>query len=255
MALGRFVIRATIRREPDRRVRLPSGVRKDIDMKPSTISRLFGQSPFPLLKEHMEKVKLCLDEVRPMMEAVAEGKGTENEAARRIMKIEHEVDLIKVNLRDNLPRSIFLPVDRNDLLAVLSAQDGIADMCEDLAVLLTVRTARVPDEFRDELFAYLDKCLEAAYLCVDITREFENVIESSFGGHEAERILGMLDAVSVLEWEADKKQYRLAKHLFELEDRLSAVDVILWFEIFKVIGNIANSAEKMTKRLRTFFTA
>ena len=62
MALGRFVIRATIRREPDRRVRLPSGVRKDIDMKPSTISRC-SASPFPLLKEHMEKVKLCLDEV------------------------------------------------------------------------------------------------------------------------------------------------------------------------------------------------
>lgn len=224
-------------------------------MKPSTISQLFGQSPFPLLKEHMEKVKLCLDEVRPMMEAVAEGKGAENEAARRIMRIEHEVDLIKVNLRDNLSKSIFLPVDRSDLLAVLSAQDGIADMCEDLAVLVTVRTTRIPDAFRDGLFEYLDKCLEAAYLCVDITREFDTMIESSFGGHEAEKILGMIDAVSALEWEADKKQYRLAQHLFQLEDRLSPVDVMLWFEIFKVIGNIANSAEKMTKRLRTFFKA
>jgi len=224
-------------------------------MKPSTTSQLFGQSPFPLLKEHMEKVKLCLDEVRPMMEAVAEGKGAENEAARRIMRIEHEVDLIKVNLRDNLSKSIFLPVDRSDLLAVLSAQDGIADMCEDLAVLVTVRTTRIPDAFRDGLFEYLDKCLEAAYLCVDITREFDRMIESSFGGHEAEKILGMIDAVSALEWEADKKQYRLAQHLFQLEDRLSPVDVMLWFEIFKVIGNIANSAEKMTKRLRTFFKA
>ncbi|MBN2337924.1 MAG: TIGR00153 family protein [Acidobacteria bacterium] len=224
-------------------------------MKPSTISQLFGQSPFPLLKEHMEKVKLCLDEVRPMVEAVAEGKGAENEAARRIMKIEHEVDLIKVNLRDNLSKSIFLPVDRSDLLAVLSAQDGIADMCEDLAVLLTVRTTRIPDALSDGLFEYLDKCLEAAYLCVDITREFDRMIESSFGGREAEKILGMIDAVSALEWEADKKQYRLAQHLFQLEDRLSPVDVMLWFEIFKVIGNIANSAEKMTKRLRTFFKA
>ena len=143
----------------------------------------------------------------------------------------------------------------SDLLAVLSAQDGIADMCEDLAVLVTVRTTRIPDAFRDGLFEYLDKCLEAAYLCVDITREFDRMIESSFGGHEAEKILGMIDAVSALEWEADKKQYRLAQHLFQLEDRLSPVDVMLWFEIFKVIGNIANSAEKMTKRLRTFFKA
>lgn len=223
-------------------------------MRQSTISRLFGQSPFPMLKEHMAKVKLCLDQVRPMMNAFTEYEGTrEKEFAREIMKIEHEVDAIKLKIRDHLPKSIFLPVDRRDLLALLSAQDEIADVCEDLAVLVTVRVTKVHPGLKEALFEYLDKSLEAAYLGVDVINELDAMLESSFGGREAEKVIQMIDRVSYLEWEADKKQYKLAQRLFELEEEIKPVDIMLWFEIFKVIGNIANAAEKMAKRLRSFF--
>jgi uncharacterized protein len=223
-------------------------------MRQSTISRLFGQSPFPMLKEHMAKVKLCLDQVRPMMDAFTEYEGTrEKEFAREIMKLEHEVDTIKNTIRDHLPKSIFLPVDRRDLLALLSAQDEIADVCEDLAVLVTIRVTKVHPGLKDSLFEYLDKSLEAAYLGVDVINELDAMLESSFGGKEAAKVIQMIDRISYLEWEADKKQYKLAQQLFELENEIPPVDIMLWFEIFKVIGNIANSAEKMAKRLRSFF--
>jgi uncharacterized protein len=225
-------------------------------MKESTISRLFGQSPFPHLKEHMSKVKVCLDNVLPMMEAFADDRDEVVKVrARQIMKIEHEADQIKNQLRDQLPKSIFLPVDRRDLLALLSAQDSIPDVCEDLAVLLTLRRTPVHPGIREDLFAYLRKSLEAAYLGVDIISELDAMLETSFGGKEAEHVIEMIDKVSLLEWEADKKQYKLAQHLFELESEINPVDVMMWFEIFKVIGNIANSAEKMAKKLRTFFTS
>jgi uncharacterized protein len=223
-------------------------------MKQSTISRLFGQSPFPHLKEHMGKVKNCLDLILPMMEAFADNREeVVREHARQIMKIEHEADEIKNELRDHLPKSIFLPVDRRDLLALLSAQDSIPDTCEDLAVLLTLRKTTVHPSMRDSLFAYLRKSLDAAYQSVEIISELDSMLETSFGGKEAERVIEMIDNVSVLEWEADKKQYKLAQHLFELEKEINPVDIMMWFEIFKVIGNIANSAEKMAKKLRTFF--
>lgn len=225
-------------------------------MRQSTISRLFGQSPFPLLKDHMAKVKLCIDQVRPMMDAFTEYEGTrEKEFAREIMKLEHEVDMIKNNIRDHLPKSIFLPVDRRDLLELLSAQDEIADVCEDLAVLVTLRVTKIHPGMKDDLFAYLDKALEAAYLAVEIIKELDAMLESSFGGKEAQKVIQMIDQVSYLEWEADKKQYKLAQRLFELEIEMSPVDIMLWFEIFKVIGNIANAAEKMAKRLRSFFVS
>ncbi len=223
-------------------------------MKQSTISRLFGQSPFPSLKEHMGKVKQCLDQVLPMMEAFAARKDEQVKlAARNIMKIEHEADEIKNELRDHLPKSIFLPVDRRDLLALLSAQDSIPDVCEDLGVLLTLRITPVPPALTEDLFAYLRKSLESAYLSVEIISELDSMLETAFGGKEAEKVIAMIDQVSVLEWEADKRQYKLAQRLFELEKELSPVDVMMWFEIFKVIGNIANNAEKMAKKLRTFF--
>lgn len=225
-------------------------------MKQNTISRLFGQSPFPMLKEHMVKVKLCLDMVRPMMEAFTEYEGTrEKEFARQIMRLEHDADIIKNSIRDQLPKSIFLPVDRRDLLTLLTAQDAIADVCEDLGVLITLRVTKVPPSLREGLFAYLDKALQASYLAVQIIEELDSMLESSFGGREAEKVIGMIDQVSLFEWEADKMQYKLGQQLFELENQVSPVDIMMWFEIFKMIGNLANTSEAMAKQLRTFFIA
>jgi uncharacterized protein Yka (UPF0111/DUF47 family) len=61
--------------------------------------------------------------------------------------------------------------------------------------------------------------------------------------------------VSLFEWEADKMQYKLGQQLFELESQVSPVDIMMWFEIFKMIGNLANTSEAMAKQLRTFFIA
>lgn len=201
-------------------------------MKQSAIARLFGESPFPNLKEHMLKVKNCLDNILPMMEAYADTRyDIAKEHARQIMKIEHEADEIKKELRDHLPKSIFLPVDRRDLLEFISAQDSISDVCEDLAVLLTLRKTALHPGMRDALFIYLKKSLEAAYQSVDIISELDSMLETSFGGKEAERVVEMIDNVSVLEWEADKKQYKLAQHLFELEKEIGPVDLMMWFEV------------------------
>ncbi|MCP2521170.1 DUF47 family protein, partial [SCandidatus Aminicenantes bacterium Aminicenantia_JdfR_composite] len=44
-----------------------------------------------------------------------------------ISEIEHKADKIKQNIRSNLPSSVLLPIERQDLLEFLSQQDKIAD--------------------------------------------------------------------------------------------------------------------------------
>ena len=46
--------------------------------------------------------------------------------ARQISKQEHEADIIKNEIRNHLPKSIFLPVSRSDTLSFLKEQDAIA---------------------------------------------------------------------------------------------------------------------------------
>jgi len=84
-----------------------------------TISRLFGKSPFAALQAHMIVVLECAREVQPLIEALARGdEARVMEAKDRIFEREAEADQIKNELRLHLPKSLFMPVDRRDLLEV-----------------------------------------------------------------------------------------------------------------------------------------
>jgi len=67
--------------------------------------------------------------------------------------------MVKKEIRNNLPKSIFLPVNRGDMLNYLREQDKIADSAEDLAVLVTLRKMTVPSELRDYLKVLVEKVL------------------------------------------------------------------------------------------------
>ena len=76
------------------------------------IVQLFAKSPFGALQKHMTASSECVDQVRPMFEAMLEGDEKKLAAiAKDISKTEHRADEIKNEIRDSLPRSIFLPVD------------------------------------------------------------------------------------------------------------------------------------------------
>ncbi len=106
----------------------------------SIISKLFGKSPFEPLYQHMCKVKKCVDLIQPLMQAFVDEDFKEvTKITRQIFKAEHEADLMKKEIRITLPKGIFLPVARGDILRFLKEQDHIADATEDLAGLLAMR--------------------------------------------------------------------------------------------------------------------
>lgn len=68
---------------------------------------IFGRSPFKPFQTHIEKVRETLAHVEPFFEAFLAGDREAARAARkRIMKLEHEADLLKNDIRDHLPRSL-----------------------------------------------------------------------------------------------------------------------------------------------------
>jgi len=210
----------------------------------SIISKLFGKSPFEPLYQHMLKVKACVDLVRPLIDAFLKGEEEKvDEFAKKIFKAEHEADLVKKEIRKRLPKSMFLPVARGDILRFLKEQDNIADSAEDLAVLLTLRKMRVPDELKDELKELVEKVLETYETAMRVSSEIKVLAETSFGGTEAHRVMELIEEIKVGEWEADKAQMAAAKKLFSIEKKLDPVTVMLWMHIFKELGALANHAE------------
>jgi predicted phosphate transport protein (TIGR00153 family) len=217
----------------------------------SIISKLFGKSPFEPLYQHMMKVKECVDLVRPLMDAFLNGEEKKlKEMAAKIFKAEHDADMVKKDIRNNLPKSIFLPVARGDLLSFLKEQDSIADSAEDLAVLLTMRKTAVPEELKPELKDFVEKVLETYEVAMTVSSEIKVLAETSFGGVEAHKVMDLIEKLKLKEWEADKAQMEAAKKMFSIEKKLDPVSVMMWMHIFNELGTLANHAENAGDRMR-----
>ncbi len=217
----------------------------------NTFSRLFGQSPFTALQEHMGVVLECAREVPPLIDAVIAGDQVRIVQLKdRIFEREAEADRLKHELRAHLPKSLFMPVDRRDLLEVLLLQDTIANVAQDVAGLLVERRMSIPDFLRDPLIELTSRCLDTVEHAAKVIGELDELLAIGFRGREVDRVDEMLKELNVIEDETDELGIALARALFDHEDELSAVSVIMWYRIIEWIGDLADYAEKVGDHLR-----
>ena len=217
-----------------------------------TIAKLFGRSPFVPLQSHMNKVCACVDTIVEAFEALARGDYEQIDAlAKVISELEHEADQVKYDIQNHLPKRMFLAVDRGKLLEILSTQDSIADKCENIAVLLTLKRIGMPPVLREMFKSYLTKNVEAFYAARDIIEQFDELVATRFGGVEAERVKQMVDTVAYKEHEVDLIQRDLLKVLFSLDDQMSVSEFHLWNHIVRQVSELSNVSERLANRVRT----
>lgn len=220
------------------------------------LSRLFGPNPFSLLKRHMRVVLSCAEHLPPLFEALLESDQEEVEHQRDLIcTLEHEADAIHKEVRQNLPRTFFLPVDRRDLLDLLEMQDKIADVSQDIAGLLVEREMNVPEGIRSEIMPFINECLKVCAHAASIMEELDELLETGFSGPEAESVSNMIDTLNEMEAVSDKKEMSIGKSLFRYEDQMNPVSVIFWHRLIEWIGDTADYAEAVGNRLRLMISA
>lgn len=218
-----------------------------------SIFSMFAKSPFKPLVSHVDQVRSCVDQIKPLFEAqLAADYGKVQKISEQIVQLEYEADKIKNGIRDHLPQSIFLAVDKRDFSHLLSAQDDIADAIEDLGVILRIRHLANPVEIKAPLNDLVDQVVTSANGACDLIHELDNLLEASFGGVEAEKVEKACHQLAKYEWEADKKQFTLAQKLFALGDAISPADLLLWNEVNKKLGAVADKSEIIGKTLKIF---
>jgi predicted phosphate transport protein (TIGR00153 family) len=217
----------------------------------NTFTKLFGQSPFTALQAHMRVVLECAQEVLPLIEALAEGdQATVIKKKEIIFEREAEADRIKNELRLHLPKSLFMPVDRRDLLEVLHLQDTIANTAQDIAGLLIERQMTIPDFMRDPLIALTSRCIDTCEHSASVIEELDELLAMGFRGREVDKVDAMLQQLNDIEDETDELGIALARALFDHEDELKPVSVMMWYRLIEWIGDLADYAEKVGDRLR-----
>ena len=217
---------------------------------------LFGRSPFKAMQEHMRVVKKCAGQTTKLFEALGEGDQAKVEEVKdRIFELEHEADMIKNELREHLPKSLFMPVDRRDLLEVLDMQDSIADTAQDIAGLLVERPMELVEPMHAPLRELVTRCVAACHQSHKVIEELDELLELGFGGKERSDVLGMIAELGRIEDETDQLGIELTRLLFRNEDTLKPVTVMFWYQLIEWIGDLADYAEKVGNRLRLVLAA
>lgn len=217
----------------------------------SPLANLFGKSPFKALQKHMRVTLDCAREVSSLFQSlIAEDQDAVVAIKQRIFEKENDADKIKNELRTHLPKSMFMPVDRRDLLEVLQMQDSIADTAQDIAGLLVERPMQLPESLKEPMLIFVDRCIEACQQAADTIEELDELVETGFRGREMDKVEAMVDALNQIEHETDDMEHELTSILFKHEDDMNPISVMMWYQIIEWIGDLADFAEKVGDRLR-----
>lgn len=214
------------------------------------MSGLFGRSPVTPLQEHMYRVFKGIKHLIPLIEGMIEDDADKILAAKvEISRGEHDADIMKKELRNHLPKGLFMPVDRRDVLDVLLRQDIIANQANDIANLIVGRDMRLPKEMNAPFLELTIRCVDSVKQALETINELDELVETGFRGLEVVRVQKMLKELDQIESETDKMQESVRKILFRLEKTLEPVDVIFTYRLIEWVGNVADNAERVGSRL------
>lgn len=215
------------------------------------IDKLFGKSPFAPLQTHMDKVALCIKKLTEVFHILSEKKSDKIEKlVNDLCKLEHEADLTKNDIRNHLPKSSLFAIDRSHLLDILSLQDSIADKTEDIGILLTLKPLDSFDTLERDVLSFLNKNVEVFLSTHGIIAELDTLLESSFGGIEAQKVKVMVEATAHKEYEVDLLNKTLMKRLLSEGDKLPQTSFYLWIKLVEEIRLISCLSERLANRIR-----
>jgi hypothetical protein len=214
------------------------------------ISKIFGASPVAPIQDHMETCYKAAREVVVLFEHVIAGDWDKVEASREaIVAYEQEADEFKKQIRGQMPKNLFMPVPREDLLNLLWAQDQIANTARDISGLVFGRKMQIPESIRDDFMSYVSRNAAAAKKARKSIRELDELYTTGFRGAEAAFVEALVEELDQIENDTDEMQAKVRTRLFAIEDELPPVHVMFLYQVIVLIGQIGDMAERIGRRL------
>ena len=211
---------------------------------------LFGRSPIGPMQQHIAKAHECASNLVPLSQAViAEDWVRVEHVQQEMSRLEKEADKLKRNVRIHLPKSLFLPVPRSDLLELLSVQDKVANRAKDIAGLMLGRQMTIPQQLQPMILAFVQRVVDASDQALTAMNELDEILETGFGNREVNRVTAMIEVLEDIEHDTDRMQIEVRRTLFKLEKDLPPVDVMFLYTIIEWIGDVADRAERIGNRL------
>jgi predicted phosphate transport protein (TIGR00153 family) len=215
------------------------------------MSGIFGSSPVSPLQKHMSKVYACASELIPLFNAVINEDWAEVEKRQQLISsLEQEADVLKKELRLNLPKGLFMPVSRQDLLEVLLMQDKIANMAKDIAGTIVGRRMILPEIIHEDYIRFVTRCVAACKQARKAINEFDELVETGFSGQEIKIVTEMITKLDSIESETDNLQAEIRYEIFSIENDLRPIEVMFLYKVIEMTGDVADRAQNVGSRLQ-----
>ena len=217
---------------------------------PTLLANIFGSSPVMPLERHVGLAYKCTRKIIGFFEAViANDWETAKSIRGEIERLEHEADDLKKEIRLGLPKSLFMPVPREDLLELLLVQDKMANRTKDVSGIVMGRTLQIPPEIASDFLDFVTRAVDAAKQARKSVRELDELFTSGFRGAEVKLVSELIEELDRIETDTDGREAALRASLFKVESELEPVNVMFLYKVIGLIGEIADMAERVGRRL------
>ena len=205
---------------------------------------MLAESPFSGLQEHMILGNKSTNALENFLKAVSESDWrTAFECREEIVTLENQADDIKNNIRNNLPKSLFMSVSRQDLLDLVFTMDGIPNAAKDISGVMIGRKMEIPKEVAEDFMSCSKAAIKAANQASDAIRKVDEMQKTGFGSSDVSILSDIVSKLEQIEKENDELEIALRNKFFEHEKQYDPVEVMFFYDVINKIGSLADISQ------------
>ena len=203
-----------------------------------------------LIMAQIQDVENCLVAFESFMRA-ATTPGTPLAMLRSLREAvgaaENEADVSLRAMIDSLSEGAYLPSTREDLIAIATSCDNIANKCESIADLVVIFKFVFPPEFAKDCEAIFDITKKQFAL-------LENSISMLFSKlNVLQKDASILDEIRSLESEIDKIEFKVDEEIFNGD--LDPLAKMQFFDIVKYLCDVSDIIEDIADKIQIMLIA
>jgi len=206
---------------------------------------LTGRRPLVSFKNHAAAVEEAAEELGRQTRTWLRGEPVNPEL---VSQREHEADLVKQDIRNQLTQARRLLMPRSALYQLLWHQDQIADLCQDAALLMSLRRPPLGIALEDAYRTLAEAVSRTVHAYRVTIEDFDSAITARNLHSAASRIAEGVDHIHQFEHESDLLEREIVAAIYATED-LPPFDRYHLIQLVLMLGGIVDQVENAAGHL------
>ena len=183
--------------------------------------------------DYFEELAEKIEEGSKLFLEMTQANDYSNDRIAILKKIEHEADEITHRTYEKMHKTFLMPIDREDIYALVNNMDSIVDVIESAALLINLyKVKNIPDAITMQ-----------AKILSDITKKGKRVIHALRDMKNSDKILTICVEIHTMENAGDIVLRTAISNLFEKEK--DAIELVKCKDIIQYLEEAIDACEKV----------